>query len=84
MFRKLLLSGIAAAAFLIPLAFTATAQAHDGPYVYHSYHYRYAVVYRAYPFGQWRTYGVYYSHRAAHETVERLRFQGIPARLVYR
>jgi hypothetical protein len=84
MFRKLLLSGITALAFMTPLAFTSTAQAHDEPYRHHYHHARYAVVYRAYPFGYWQTYGVFGSRHTAHEVAESLRFQGFNARVVYR
>ncbi len=84
MFRKMIISGAAAVALLIPLASPSSAQAHDGVYVYHGHHQHYAVVYRSYPFGQWRVYGVYHSPRTAHETAENLRFRGISARIVYR
>jgi hypothetical protein len=84
MFRKILFSGVAAAAFLVPMASSSSAQAHDGVYVYHRHHSHYAVVYPSNPFGLWRVYGVYHSPRAAHEAAENLRFRGIYARVVYR
>jgi hypothetical protein len=83
MFRKLIFSGLAVLGLLTPLAFTPSLQAHDRVYVYQPYHRHYAVIYRSYPFGYWRTYAVFHSHRAAHETAESLRFQGINARVVY-
>jgi hypothetical protein len=84
MFRKMIISGAAAVAFLIPLASPSSAQAHDGVYVYHRHYSHYAVVCPTYPFGQWRVYGVFHTPRAAHEAAESLRFRGINARVVYR
>jgi hypothetical protein len=84
MFRKILFTGVAAVAFLIPFTVPSSAQAHDGVYVYHGHYSHYAVVYRSYPFGQWRVYGVFHSPRTAHEAAENLRFRGINARVVYR
>jgi hypothetical protein len=84
MFRKLLITGVAATALLMPLAWTSSAQAHDEHHGHHSYYHRYTVVYRAYPFGHWRVYGVYHSRRSAHEAAEWLRIQGFSASEVYR
>ena len=84
MFRKLLLSGVAAIALGIPFAWTSSVQAHDDHHGHYSYHQRYTVVYRAYPFGHWQVYGVFHSRRAARETAEWLRIQGFSAREVYR
>jgi hypothetical protein len=85
MFRKLIFGGIAAFGLLTAFAFVPAAQAHDRVYVYSPYqHHRYAVIYRDYWYGPWRTYAVFHSHRAAHETAESLRFRGINARVVYR
>ena len=84
MFRKLLFGGIAALGLLTTLAFVPAAQAHDRVYVYQPHHHHYAVIYRDYWYGPWRTYAVFHSHRAAHETAESLRFRGINARVVDR
>jgi hypothetical protein len=84
MFRKLLLSGVAGTALLMPLAWTSTAQAHDDWHRHYSYHHRYTVVYQAYPYGHWRVYGVFHTRHAAHEAAEGLRVQGFSAREVYR
>lgn len=84
MFRKLLLSGVAAIALAMPFAWTSSVQAHDDHHGHHSHYQRYTVVYRAYPFGHWRVYGVFHSHWAAHEAAEWVRIQGFSAREVYR
>ena len=84
MFRKLLFIGIAAVTFLLPGVFISSAQAQEGRYLDYPYHHRYTVVYRTSPFDPWRVYGVFHGNRAAQNTAASLRFQGFPARVIYR
>jgi hypothetical protein len=84
MFRKLLFAGVAAVAFIVPLASPSSAQAHEEWHKYYGHHPRFTVVYQTGPFGYWRVFGVFNSQRLAQESAANLRFRGFPARVVYR
>jgi hypothetical protein len=72
MFRKILLTSVAAVGFLSPLAFSTSASAHEYRY---EHRHVYRVFYRA-PFQPWVLAGSFRSHWQAERFAEQYRCRG--------